>query len=255
VPTPTLLQVVEQGAPELAVETTDGFLSSAGLLGRRTAEMHLALASDPSDPAFAPEPISPHDQRALYQSLRAVANRTFAVLRRRAGDPDAEAVLRLEPRIQEAIRSVLDIRITAARIRIHGDFHLGQILYTGRDFTIIDFEGEPARPIGERRIKRLALVDVAGMIRSFDYAVNAAARELWYASAAGAFLREYLEAAGEAPFHPRTREELRVLLDVYLVEKALSEAAYEVDHRPDWLAIPAAGLLELLQPAAKELGS
>jgi maltose alpha-D-glucosyltransferase/alpha-amylase len=263
VPTPALFEVLDDGPPALAHETIESFVSSATLLGRRTAEMHLALASDPTDPAFAPEPMSPHDQRALYQSLRATANRALRILRRRADLPGADRVLELEPRILERLRTVLDLRITGARTRIHGDFHLGQVLYTGRDFVIIDFEGEPARAVGERRIKRLPLVDVAGMIRSFDYAVNAAVRathlvedenavlirpwmRLWYASAAGSFLRGYIETVDGARFHPRTREEMRVLLEVYLLEKATYEVTYEANNRPDWLAIPAAGIAELL---------
>jgi maltose alpha-D-glucosyltransferase / alpha-amylase len=266
--TPTPFDVLETGPPDLAHETIETYLSSAELLGSRTGEMHLALASDPNDPAFAPEPISPHDQRALYQSLRGTANRAFRILRRRPDLASAQRVLRLEPQITERLRSVLDVRITGARTRIHGDYHLGQVLYTGRDFVIIDFEGEPARPLGERRIKRLPLVDVAGMVRSFDYAVNAAVREsglieegtevlvrpwtrLWYASVAGSFLRGYVETVTDAPFHPHTREELRVLLEAYLLEKAMYEVGYEANNRPDWLPIPVDGIAELLQGSAE----
>jgi maltose alpha-D-glucosyltransferase/alpha-amylase len=162
------------------------------------------------------------------------------------------------------MRSVLDVRITGARIRIHGDYHLGQVLWTGRDFVIIDFEGEPAKPIGERRIKRLPLVDVSSMIRSFHYAAHAAARagqfveperavaiapwvRLWHVSAAGVFLREYLDTVEGSPFHPKTREELRVLLGAYVLEKALYEVTYEANNRPDWIGIPLAGIAELLE--------
>ncbi|MGZ5351930.1 MAG: maltose alpha-D-glucosyltransferase [Actinomycetota bacterium] len=264
VPSRTLFEVAESGAPELAVETMEDYLESARLLGRRTAEMHLALASDGDDAAFAPERVTPFYQRSLYQSLRGIANGTFQLLRSRPGLPGAETVLGLQPRILESFRSVLDIRISGARIRIHGDYHLGQVLYTGRDFVIIDFEGEPARPIGERRIKRLPLVDVAGMIRSFHYAAHVAARwgdlveperavaispwvRLWYVSAAGTYLREYLDAVEGAPFQAQTREEVRVVLQAYLLEKALYEVAYEANNRPEWLPIPVTGITELLE--------
>jgi maltose alpha-D-glucosyltransferase/alpha-amylase len=272
VPTPSVFDVAADGAPELAVELIESFLPGAGLLGRRTGEMHLALASDASDPAFKPEPISPHDQRALYQSLRGTANRAFRSLRRHPDVPGAERVLAAQPAIFERLHDVLDVPITGARTRVHGDFHLGQVLFTGRDFVIIDFEGEPARPLGERRIKRLPLVDVAGMVRSFDYAVNSAIRSsdlveetdhdrirpwarLWYASVAGTFLREYLETVEGARFHPRGDDEVRVLLEAYLLDKALYEVTYEADNRPEWLPIPAAGVLELLErPSAVEEG-
>ncbi len=263
VPSPGLFDVVEDGPPELAVETIEAYLEAARLLGRRTAEMHRALASDGEDPAFAPERVTPFYQRSLFQSLRASANGTFQVVRARSDLPGADIVLGLQDPILERFRSILGIRITGARVRIHGDFHLGQVLYTGRDFVIIDFEGAPARPIGERRIKRLPLVDVAGMIRSFHYAVHSAAREggtveperaaavapwarLWYVSAAGTYLREYLDAVDGAPFHAQTREEVRVVLQVLLLDKALYEVAYEANNRPDWLPIPVAGIADLM---------
>jgi maltose alpha-D-glucosyltransferase/alpha-amylase len=263
VPASTAFEVVEHGAPELAVETMAPYLESARLLGRRTAEMHVALASDDEDPAFAPEAVTPFDQRSLYQSLRGVANRTLQVLRSQPGLPGADQVLGLQQQILDRLRSILDVKITGSRIRVHGDFHLGQVLYTGRDFVIIDFEGEPARPIGERRLKRLPLVDVAGMVRSFHYAAHVAARagdlvepeqavriapwvRLWYVSAAGTFLREYLDVVEGEAFHPRSREEFRVLLEGYVLGKALYEVSYEANNRPDWLPIPVAGVVELV---------
>jgi maltose alpha-D-glucosyltransferase/alpha-amylase len=267
VPASSLFAVAEDGPSDLAAELMEDYLESARLLGRRTAEMHRALASDPEDPAFAPERVTPFYQRSLYQSLRAGANGVFQLLRARASLPHVDRVLRREGDVFDRFRAVLGTRVTGARIRIHGDFHLGQVLYTGRDFVIIDFEGEPARPVGERRIKRLPLVDVARMIRSFHYAPNAAAltgglvepgREdalapwvrLWYESAAGAYLREYLDGVDGAPFHARSPEEVRVLLEAFLLEKALYEVAYEANNRPDWLPIPIAGIDELLEVPA-----
>ena len=158
------------------------------------------------------------------------------------------------------------------RIRCHGDYHLGQVLYTGKDFFIIDFEGEPARPLSERRIKRSPLRDVAGMLRSFHYAAYAALFEqeasgvyashpesltvlepwarVWYLWVSAVFLKTYLEVASKAPFLPRTREELQVMLDAYLLEKAVYELGYELNSRPDWIRIPLQGISQLLDAAS-----
>jgi maltose alpha-D-glucosyltransferase / alpha-amylase len=154
------------------------------------------------------------------------------------------------------------------KIRCHGDYHLGQVLWTGKDFVIIDFEGEPARPLSARRLKRPALVDVAGMIRSFHYASRVAggrlARDLtlsgeraeidplltlWYRAISGAFLRSYLDVAADAPFLPQNRSELTALLDFLLLEKAIYELGYEADNRPDWIDVPAQGLVDMLEVA------
>jgi len=267
VPAPSLFEVVEDGPPELAVETMEAYLEAARLLGRRTAEMHVALASEVEDPAFAPERVTTFYQRSLYQSLRGIGNATFQLLRSRPDLAGADVVLGSQARILERFKSVLEIKISGSRTRVHGDFHLGQVLYTGRDFVIIDFEGEPARPIGERRIKRLPIVDVAGMIRSFHYAAHVAAHagdlvepdravaiapwvRLWYVSAAGAYLREYLEGVDGWAFRSQTLDEVQVLLQAYLLEKALYEVAYEANNRPDWLPIAVTGIAELLEGTA-----
>lgn len=162
--------------------------------------------------------------------------------------------------------AALSSPIHAMRTRIHGDYHLGQVLYTGSDFVIVDFEGEPARPLSERRAKRSPLQDVAGMLRSFHYAafsfqltrpedmtdsqaknfdVNAWA-EAWYACVADRFLAAYLETVGGASFIPASRDELSSLLRVHLLEKAVYELGYELNNRPTWVAIPVAGILQLL---------
>jgi maltose alpha-D-glucosyltransferase / alpha-amylase len=155
------------------------------------------------------------------------------------------------------------------RIRHHGDYHLGQILYTGKDFVIIDFEGEPSRPLGERRLKRSALRDVAGMLRSFEYAAFAElyrqtdqgslpARdastlepwaEFWSAWVGAAFLKSYLAFSADQPFIPCKPEDLRLLLRAFLLEKAIYELGYELNHRPAWIGIPLRGLTRLLEPA------
>jgi maltose alpha-D-glucosyltransferase/alpha-amylase len=180
--------------------------------------------------------------------------------------PEAEALLSSEQEIHRRLREVLDGRIGGSRIRTHGDYHLGQVLYTGNDFVIIDFEGEPARPLSERRIKRSALRDVAGMLRSFHYAPFAvifgqvggsvirpedapaleAAARFWQRWVSASFLRAYLAMSREASHLPPSRDELRVLLDAYLFEKALYEIVYELNNRPAWVRIPIHGVLELL---------
>jgi maltose alpha-D-glucosyltransferase/alpha-amylase len=248
-------------------EVIGGYLADAELLGRRTAQMHLALGSHPEDPAFAPEPFTPHYQRSIYQSMRSGAAVAMQMLRRRAkGNPAAEEVLGREPEIQQRFRAVLDKKIVATRIRTHGDFHLGQVLYTGNDFVIIDFEGEPARPLSERKIKRNALRDVAGMLRSFHYAPFAvvfgqapglvlrtedrqsllAGARLWHRAVGAAFLRAYFAESAGGPHIPAAPDQRQVLLSAYLLEKALYEIAYELNNRPDWVDIPLQGVLELL---------
>jgi maltose alpha-D-glucosyltransferase/alpha-amylase len=179
----------------------------------------------------------------------------------------AKAVLDSEARILDCFEALCGARITAMRLRCHGDYHLGQVLFTGKDFVIMDFEGEPARPLSERRIKRSPLRDVAGMLRSFHYAAYAGilSREerglvrpeelglmevlakFWYVWVSVAFLRAYFEVAIPGKFIPQTGEELRVLLDAYLLEKAMYELGYELNNRPDWIRIPLQGILFQLQ--------
>jgi maltose alpha-D-glucosyltransferase/alpha-amylase len=161
---------------------------------------------------------------------------------------------------------VLNGKLDAQRIRIHGDYHLGQVLYTGNDFVIIDFEGEPARPLSERRLKRGGLRDVAGMLRSFHYAPYAvvfgaapgsyvrkedmsrleAGARFWHQWVSAAFLRAYLHESGAKSHLPSTDQGIEVLLNSYLMEKALYEIVYELNNRPDWVKIPLRGLLDLL---------
>ncbi|MGH7351945.1 MAG: maltose alpha-D-glucosyltransferase, partial [Candidatus Methylomirabilales bacterium] len=182
---------------------------------------------------------------------------------------DAKRVLDLDGEIRKRFRQIRDRKITAMRIRCHGDYHLGQVLYTGKDFVIIDFEGEPARPLSERKLKRSALRDVAGMLRSFRYATRVALVEqaatglihsrpeaiaglevwgrFWTVWVSTVFLKAYLAIAVETPLIPRNRGELQVLLDAFLLEKALYELAYELNNRPDWVRIPIQGILELLE--------
>ncbi|HEU5002666.1 MAG TPA: maltose alpha-D-glucosyltransferase [Actinomycetota bacterium] len=253
--------------PQLARETMADYLERARLLGRRTAELHLALASNDADPAFAPEPITAFYQRSIYQSLRATTVQNFRLLRsRRDRIPEAVQILDLESEVVKRLQRVMEPKIAASRIRIHGDYHLGQVLYTGKDFNIIDFEGEPARPLSERRIKRSPLQDVAGMLRSMHYAAYsslygrlagiAAGQDtsvlehwvrFWYVWAAGSFLGAYLKVAGGADFIPVQPADTETLLHTFLLGKAMYEVGYEANNRPAWIKIPIQGVLALLE--------
>jgi maltose alpha-D-glucosyltransferase/alpha-amylase len=263
------VSLIDEAPPDIVTTTVGGYLESARLLGNRTAELHLALASESADRDFAPERFSTLYQRSLYQAMRNTTARVFRQLKERApklpeqAAIEAQFVLGAESRVVQAFRAIVDRKITAHRIRVHGDYHLGQVLYTGKDFVIIDFEGEPARPLTERRIKRSPLRDVASMVRSFHYAVytvlatrvaeHGQALEpwarLWHAWVSSAFLRAYLTTAGDAPFVPRARDELAALLHVYVLEKAVHEVAYELNNRPDWTWLPLRAIRQLLEPA------
>ena len=154
-------------------------------------------------------------------------------------------------RLHERLRRLIARPTSARRIRCHGDYHLGQVLFTGGDFIIIDFEGEPARPLRERRLKRWALKDVAGMLRSFAYAGQAADvsnGSEWARATGEFFMQAYLEtSSSSSSFLPGEAEERQLLLDAMLIEKALYELRYELDHRPDWVHIPLRGLRELAE--------
>jgi maltose alpha-D-glucosyltransferase/alpha-amylase len=276
-PGKTVVEAVDDEIPADAKALIGPYLASVELLGRRTGEMHVALASHPEDPAFAPEPFTPHYQRSLYQSMRRPTHQTLELLRARLKDvpervrADAAKAADLEDAILRRVRGVLDRKITAMRMRYHGDYHLGQVLFTGKDFFIIDFEGEPTRPVIERRYKRSSLRDVAGMFRSFDYAAYTALRHgplrpedepvlepaarFWRFWVSVAFLKAYLEATKGAAFLPDTREEIEMLLNLYMLEKAIYELRYELEHRPGWVELPIRGLLRMMAPDEAADGS
>jgi maltose alpha-D-glucosyltransferase / alpha-amylase len=266
-----LLVLADREPPLLAQETIGGYLHWAELLGRRTGELHVALARTNGGTAFAPEPFTRLYQRSLYQSLRSQARGTFELLKAQITKLDGEAksqakqLLDNERNAFDLFGKLLQQPIQAKRIRCHGDLHLGQILFTGKDFVIIDFEGEPERPVSERRIKASPLRDVAGMLRSFHYAAHAALRgrapglitphsaiplerwaTFWSTWVSAAFMRSYLVEAQPAGFLPSDRERLQTLLGSYLLEKALYELRYELNNRPDWVHIPLEGILQLI---------
>ncbi len=259
--------------PLLVKETIGSYIASARLLGQRTAELHIALASGTDDTDFIPVPYNFTYQASLYQSLRGAAVQTFQFLRERLPflaaemQREARAVLDLEKTIIDRFSLFRREKIEAARIRCHGDYHLGQVLYTGKDFVIIDFEGEPARPLGQRRFKRSPLRDVAGMIRSFNYAAytalakqtslrnkteNALPRlshwaQYWYTWVSAVFLNTYLDVMKETSLLPKNPDHLKILLDAFLLEKAIYEVGYELNNRPDWLKVPLQGIMQILK--------
>jgi trehalose synthase-fused probable maltokinase len=266
-PAPVPGHVVELARTEPPAEARDAIgahLEFARLLGERTGQMHVALASTRDDAAFRPETFSALQQRALMQSLRTLIRRVFAAARRAGGElAELSGVEDGEQRALARMRALLERPLTGMRIRTHGDFHLGQVLWTGRDVVMIDFEGEPARPLGQRRLKRSPVQDVAGMLRSFHYAAYAALfREsgrgdavggpaeawilTWRGWVSAAFVRAYREAVAPAGIVPEDDAEFGRLLDLFLLEKAVYELGYELDNRPDWVIIPARGLEELL---------
>jgi maltose alpha-D-glucosyltransferase/alpha-amylase len=246
------------------------YLEMIRLLGRRTAEMHRALAGARDDPAFAPEPLRQLDLRSLSQTILSQIKRvreSLASNHLQVSNPArrrAARVLSDQAGIGRRLRRISRMPVSGMKIRTHGDFHLGQVLYTGKDFTIIDFEGEPSRSLSERRLKRSPLRDVAGMLRSFHYAAYGAIflrsstrpqdiprlrkwADLWYRHVSRAFVDSYLENLEEEPFLlPRRRAELRTLLDSFILEKAIYELEYELNHRPGWLIIPLRGIQSLL---------
>jgi maltose alpha-D-glucosyltransferase/alpha-amylase len=256
----------------LAAELMAPYLDSARQMGQRVAELHLALASNSDDPDFAPEPYSALYQRSTYQSMQNLLAQLMRMLNShhllipKELRGEAQNIASRQREITARFEAFLSCRTTVVRMRCHGDLHLGQILHTGKDFVIIDFEGEPARTLSERRLKRSALRDVAGMLRSFSYAalssmieqlkigalgkVDFASMEpwanFWQAWSSWAFLRGYLAAAAHAPFVPKSNDELRILLDAFMLDKAIYELGYELNNRPDWLLIPLRSIAQLL---------
>jgi maltose alpha-D-glucosyltransferase/alpha-amylase len=269
IPQKPLVDLAMTEVPPLAQEMIGHYLESARLLGERTADLHAALASNTTDPHFTPEPFSKLYQRSIYQSMRNLTARTFQLMRSRlrhlpeTGLELAKKVLEREGNVFDSFHPLLEHRISAARIRVHGDFHLGQVLFTGKDFIIIDFEGEPARSLTERRLKRAALRDVAGMLRSFHYAAYHAifSRDIrpedipaveqwanfWQIWVSAVYLKTYLDLAGTADFLPKDQKELQILLSALTLEKAIYELRYELNNRPEWVNIPLLGILQLLE--------
>jgi maltose alpha-D-glucosyltransferase/alpha-amylase len=263
----TLLALAATEPPPTARERIGTYLEQAALLGRRTAEMHLALGGEVEEPSFTPEPYSALDRRSKYQSMRNLIGKTLRLLR--------ENLHRLPPTVMPVGRKLLDgqdqllkmfepfltRRLTGLRIRTHGDYHLNQLLYTGNNFVLIDFEGLPGETLAERRRKHICLRDVASMIRSFHFAAASAALEStvvrdedravaapwadsWHRWVSGSFLRSYLEATTGAAFLPAA-DDLGLLLDTYVIQKAFHELRDELDRCSETTIIPLSAINEL----------
>jgi maltose alpha-D-glucosyltransferase/alpha-amylase len=255
-----------------AEKVVGAYPSAAAMLGRRTAELHEALSDDHGDAAFVPEPLTTADLEALTADSREQVRLPLAALRGgKSNNRSQETEESLESLVLES--PILGSPAFASgKIRCHGDYHLGQVLYVDGDFVILDFEGEPTRTIEERRAKQSPLKDVAGMLRSFDYAAYAGLfvftqnrpddfaqlapwAELWRLTVSAAFLRSYRATAGRAIFLPDKPEVFSALLDAYILNKAFYELVYELNNRPDWVRIPLQGILALAGRGRRPNGS
>jgi maltose alpha-D-glucosyltransferase / alpha-amylase len=262
------LELSEHPLSQLARDHVGIYLDSAATLGRRTAELHLALASASNDPSLTPEPLGVTELQALLADLREHASGVLEMLKERLPYlPDevmeaAAGVLSRRTRILDHFEAFHLETVSSRRIRIHGDYHLGQVLKVRTDFVILDFEGEPTRPLADRRAKQCPLKDVAGMLRSFSYAaysslINYTMRhgadmvrlepwaQLWERCVAAEFLRAYRETTHGADFSPPDIVDFRKLLDIFLMDKALYEVRYELNVRPAWVRIPLMGIMSL----------
>src|SRR3989339_349388 len=236
------------------------YINMTKILGKRTGELHLALSSNKKDKNFSPEPITYSYQKTVVSSMKSQTCRVFGFLKGHFDNlkdnlkKDANEILKNESKIEEYYENLLKKKISATKIRIHDDYHLGQVLYTGKDFVIIDFEGEPARMLKERRLKKSPIKDISGMLRSFHYATYNALfiqslseknvvllepwADIWYECISRVFLNSYFKTVKNASFIPKKKEDTETLLNAFLIEKAVYELGYELNNRPDWVIIP-----------------
>jgi maltose alpha-D-glucosyltransferase/alpha-amylase len=243
------------------------------MIGQRTGELHVALAATSGDPAFDPEPVSADDIAAWIAAVNTDIDQTFDQLSQRQGNlpppvrAAAERLLGMRAALHGRLAALAPRTLTFTKTRFHGDFHLGQLLVVEHDFIIVDFEGEPFRPMDERRRKHSPLRDVAGMLRSFNYAAAISLDEVtgdrptdraraaalmshWERETSSAFLAAYALAVRGASSYPSNPVDVARLIELFVLEKALYEVRYELGSRPDWVRIPIAGLLERMQDAA-----
>ena len=240
------------------------------LLGTRTGEMHLALGSDSQDESFAPEPFTNRYQQWLFDHFESLVDRRLKLTKENYSALD-ETGKQLAGYFIDKSKLILDFfseikkrKPESMRIRIHGDYHLGQVLYDGKDYIILDFEGEPESSIKDRKIKHSPLKDVAGMLRSFHYAVSAKlyfsdetkgldpeiienAAQIWYKVVSASYLTGYLNVFNESPVIGKNRDEHDFLLKVHLLEKAIYELGYELNSRPTWVKIPLKGIEQVVK--------
>lgn len=272
-PTDDPLALAELDVPSRVAILLGPYLEATRLLARRTAQMHLALSEADGDPAFEPEPFTDFHRRALSHAMDSALKHAFRTLRGRLSDlENADAaracyLLERENDVRAIVLALRDRAVRAKRIRCHGYYHLRQVLYTGNDFVIVDFEGEPRRRLGERRLKSSPLSDVAGMLRSYHFAAGSCllsrgshvavgdedvtwlqpAAFFWQSWISAAFLKSYMETLRDGGLLPEKREDFDLLLRTCLLDRALYELMYEVEQRPDWLRIPVEGIVRLIE--------
>ena len=265
-------------APSFATELIGPYLALAEMMGKRTAELHLLLARDSSDPAFAPEPFNDFYRQSLYHGYMGLTSRRLEFIRQRYSDMKEEDVRVLAARIldQESailakFRAVFEQRISSQRTRFHGRLHLGHMLVTEGDIVMFDFEGDPLQHVSERRIKRCPLRDVVSMLVSFGYAAQSAVRQMtagernevltrhvlrrwgrfWYSHVSAAFIRGYWTAAQGATYLPSSQAEQEILLHTYLLERALLDIRADIEDNPELSGMPFRVILHLLDAEAE----
>lgn len=259
-----VLEPADEGVKASAL--LGSFRERAALLGTRTAEMHLALSAP--EGSFAPEPFGPQDLAALSRAVKESSLAVFALLGSASLPPaisaQAKRLFDAQSQLFERLAALRAIAPSGEKIRTHGDYHLGQVLDTGSDFVMIDFEGEPQRSLAERRKKQSPLRDVAGMLRSFHYAAHSGlnaypeererlsgAAEVWATEMGNVFLDAWVRGVAGSGLAPGAHKLRAALLDLFLLEKALYEVGYEVNNRPGWAGIPITGILRLISPGAQ----
>jgi maltose alpha-D-glucosyltransferase / alpha-amylase len=256
-------------------ETDDTYMAMANLLGRRTAELHRALAIDTGEPAFTREPVARSDLEDWLAAASDQVDGGLDALRRARQSAEGgvaeeiDAVLALEPEVRKALKPWRSPPRGLAKTRTHGDYHLGQVIVAMGDFMILDFEGEPSKTVEQRRKKSSPMRDVAGMLRSFDYAAWASVYHFtetdpgaidgvlgpaldWRDRAIECFLAGYRETIAGCPSWPSDDAIADRLIRIFLLEKIFYEVGYETANRPSWLKIPVRGILRLFAPSALE---
>ncbi len=249
--------------PQPALELLGDYLDFAEVVGKRTAELHLQLIKVTGDPAFAPEPFNDFYRQGLYHGYVGLTARRLEFLRQRyaAMEPSvrhlAELVLDRQPQILQMFSQIFEQRVASERTRFHGRLHLGHVLVAGEDAVLFDLDGDPALHLSERRIKRCPLRDVTSMLMSFAYATQVAMRaaassdvrlwaRFWYKHVSAAFLRGYFRTAKDAAFLPKTQEHQQILIDVYLLERALLDIRADIEAKPELAGVPFRVILHLL---------
>ncbi|MBL8023846.1 MAG: maltose alpha-D-glucosyltransferase [Elusimicrobia bacterium] len=260
----------KEDLPPIVTETIGVYMNAASTLGRRTAELHQALATAPEgETAFTPEPLTVQDMTSAVTEMKVMAQKSLRALEyalgRLSGDArdKAHRVLSERTRLLDRLKSPKSVNLPGGRIRCHGDYHLGQVLWVENDFVILDFEGEPSRTLEDRRAKQSPLKDVAGMLGSIDYAVHTALAQLaldrpeiagrmvpwamlWRNAVSLAFLKTYRQTAEGKGFSPEEDELFDSILNLYLLDKSFYELHYEINNRPNWAYIPMEKLLAFL---------